>query len=283
MASIFGAIPGGLLLFRAYNRIMLTLWPRRIVRTYFGASMACDGRDLIQNRILRFGVWEPEVSAQFEASIRAGDLVVDIGANVGFFTLLAANLTGPTGSVIAIEASPRIAALLQDNLDRNKPLPVSLRIVAVSDRPGQVMIYDGPDGNIGRTRTMDGLGFTPGGTVTALPIDQILSAEEIRTAAFIKLDVEGAERPVLEHILAHLDRFASLRHVLVETSVENDPDAWQAIFQRFSDAGFRAGAIENRYDYAWYLRWKQPKGLVPLSRLPDAQADVLFSREINAG
>ncbi|MFV3126268.1 FkbM family methyltransferase [Niveispirillum sp. KHB5.9] len=241
--------------------------------------MACDERDLIQNCIIHFGVWEPEVSAQFEASIRPGDVVVDIGANVGFFTLLAAHLTGSTGAVIAIEASPRIAALLQDNVDMNAPLPVSVRNVAVADKRGEVTIYDGPASNIGRTTILEGRGFDAGGTVPALPIDEILSKAEAHSTAFIKIDIEGAERPVLEHILAHLDRFPNLRHVLVEASVEDGPDAWHAIFQRFTDAGFRAGAIENQYSYAWYLNWTRPQGLVPISRLPDTQTDVLFSRD----
>lgn len=281
-ATFWNAIPGGIIVFRIYNRLMRVLRPQRIAYTYFGAAMECTERDLIQNCIIRFGVWEPEVSAAFESAILPGETVVDIGANIGFFTLLAAHLTGPTGSVVAIEASPRIAGLLQANIDRNAPLPVSVRNVAVSDRRGMVTLYEGPASNIGRTTILEQRGFDAAGTVAALPIDEILSKAEARRTAFIKIDIEGAERPVLEHILAHLDLFTNLRHVLVEASVEEQPEAWRAIFDGFVDAGFRAGAIENQYDYAWYLGWTGPRGTTPISSLPDRQVDILFSRDLSA-
>src|SRR5262245_40033665 len=63
-----------------------------------------------------FGEWEPAITAYYKRILRAGDVVIDIGANVGAHALLAADLVGASGRVHAIEASPSICARLQRNI-----------------------------------------------------------------------------------------------------------------------------------------------------------------------
>src|SRR5678815_1717828 len=99
-AAIVGLIrrvplPLGLLMFRAYNKVLQTLSPSYRARTYFGARMACDPHDLIQGMILYFGVWEPDVSRVIERTLSPGDVFVDVGANIGYDTLLASSRVGP--------------------------------------------------------------------------------------------------------------------------------------------------------------------------------------------
>jgi hypothetical protein len=59
------------------------------VKTYFGATMVCDPKDFVQHTVLHFGVWEPNTSAVIERLLTPGDVCVDVGANVGYDTLLA--------------------------------------------------------------------------------------------------------------------------------------------------------------------------------------------------
>jgi FkbM family methyltransferase len=79
-------------------------------------------------------------------------VVIDIGANVGAHALLAAHLVGPTGRVHAVEASPRIFAMLQEDLRLNGASNVMEYNVAVSDVAGSVPVYVHDESNLGGTR-----------------------------------------------------------------------------------------------------------------------------------
>src|SRR5262245_27996112 len=68
--------------------------------------------DEIGSRIYYFGVWEPSVTRVFQNILKRGDTVVDIGANIGYYTLLSSKCVGPIGHVYAIEASPTIYRML---------------------------------------------------------------------------------------------------------------------------------------------------------------------------
>ena len=74
---------------------------------------------------------EPEVQAVLGKYLRPGMTVYDIGANIGFFSLLAARLVGAAGRVTAFEADPEIAARLRENVVRNQGAPISVEEKAV--------------------------------------------------------------------------------------------------------------------------------------------------------
>ena len=84
-------------------------------RTREGLRMQIRCPDQIQERIYLFGIWEPAITRFVKGRLKPGDLFVDIGANVGYYSLLAAKLVGSEGQVIAIEASPTIARKLEQN------------------------------------------------------------------------------------------------------------------------------------------------------------------------
>ncbi|WP_421998709.1 FkbM family methyltransferase [Reyranella sp.] len=265
--------------FRAYHKAMRSLAPDHVARTYFGALMHCDPRDLIQRMILYFGVWEPNVSRTIEQNLAAGDVFVDVGANVGYDTLLAATRVGPTGRVVAIEASPRTFALLQSNLALNT-FADNVRAVhaAVSDTAGTLDLYEVDAGNIGAATTLATRGGKRSATVDALPLERILSDDERRRLRLIKMDVEGAEPPILRHILDRLHDYPETMDIIVEASPNDDAIAWQAIFERLRGNGFSAWAIENEYGLDWYLKWRHAPPLRRLDEMPSRQQDLLFTR-----
>ena len=88
-------------------------------RTVFGAHLEGDSQDLIQQWVYYFGVWEPVLTRWIRRTLRRGDTFVDVGANIGYFALLASKSVGPAGRVVAIEASPTICASLQRNVASN--------------------------------------------------------------------------------------------------------------------------------------------------------------------
>lgn len=280
--GLIGMLPDGLIDAgcKAYLRALRARRGRLRVRTQFGALLDCDPYDYVQGYILLFGTWEPEVSLAIQRCLRPGDTFVDIGANVGYDTLLGATAVGDRGSVIAIEAAAGTMSLLESNLSLNPELSRRVRAVhaAVSDRRGTLALYELSGNHIGATTTVRSRGGTPSGRVEALPLGDILRADEASRTTLIKIDVEGAERPILESIIADLHRFPRLRHVIVEASVEDDLDAWKKLLGNFVSHGFRPHAIENEYSYRWYVRPRTPVEPRELLELPQTQTDLLLTR-----
>jgi FkbM family methyltransferase len=150
-------------------------------------------------------LYEPEVTAVFGRVLRQGDTVVDVGANVGWFTLLAASLVGPSGSVVACEPGPDNQARLQANIDASGfTARVQIVLQPISDRAETVEFHLNADGSGGHALWDPGLWAenvksraSPRSIrVSSASLDElILPGREIR---LIKIDVEGAEQRVLQ-------------------------------------------------------------------------------------
>ncbi len=84
-----------------------------------GSRMRVDTTDVAGRMLATSGVWEPHVTAVVRSVLRPGDVVVDVGANIGYFTLLAARLVGSSGRVHALEPSVGTYERLVANLELN--------------------------------------------------------------------------------------------------------------------------------------------------------------------
>jgi FkbM family methyltransferase len=88
-----------------------------LVATRWGAKMLVETRDAAISPWLALdGLWEADVTRWMQETIKPGDVFVDVGANVGYFTLLGGQLVGRGGLVVAVEAHPRLAELLHRNV-----------------------------------------------------------------------------------------------------------------------------------------------------------------------
>jgi FkbM family methyltransferase len=271
--------PLGVFLLRVHNALLRRFTPPRQGNTYFGAELLCDPNDLIQRSILNFGVWEPNISYWIGRILRPGDVCIDVGANIGYDTLLASSVVGTAGKVVSIEAAPRIFSLLEHNVRVNRATNVRLVNAAVSDRRQTLTLYSGGVRNLGATTTLASRGFPIETTVEAWPLVQLLSPQEIASAKLIKIDIEGGELPVLKGLLAEASRFPREIVVIVEASWQDNPADWESVFAQFVAAGFTAYEIENHYSLEWYLNWRTPSALKQVSSCPTAQTDLLFSRQ----
>jgi FkbM family methyltransferase len=272
-------IPAARFALRAYNKVLRTLGPKHVAVTYFGAKLVCAPTDYLQWMILSFGVWEPNVSKVIERSLAPGDIFVDVGAHIGYDTLLASRRVGSRGKVVAIEALPRTFALLRLNLSLNA-FATNVRAVnaAVADQPGKLDLYEVDPTNIGAATTVASRGGAVVGRVEALPLTDILTAEERRRLRLIKIDVEGAEPAILHSILDRLSDFPRSMDILVEASPDDDHAAWRGVFDRLCAAGFQVWAVENKYELEWYLRWRHPASLQRVGSMPECQQDLLLTR-----
>ena len=151
-----------------------------------------DSLDLSINPF--YEAFERRITAE---EITRGDVVVDIGANIGFFTLHFARLVGPEGHVFAFEPDPGNFRLLQQNVQENGYENVTLIPKAVSNSSGKTRLFL-CDSNVGDHRIYD----SPGEERTSVEIetirlDDFLAGSE-RPVDFIKMDIQGAEMLALE-------------------------------------------------------------------------------------
>ena len=169
-------------------------------------------------RVALFGTYEPELRRVIEAVLSEGGVAVDVGANVGWHTLLMARRVGLQGRVLAAEANASVRARLEQNLGLNSFTQVEILPYAIADTEGTVDFL-GPDAydvdsGTGRMVAVQE-GTQPGATrVETRSLDAIVAARRIDKLDLIKIDVEGFEWPVL---LGAKDTIAKFRpHVLFE-------------------------------------------------------------------
>ena len=107
--------------------------------TVHGFPFLLDPLDSLELSIFRS--YEPFETALLSAEIRPGMTIVDVGANIGYYTLLFSKLTGDSGRVYAFEPEPQNFALLQENLSRNGRTNVVAFNQAASDRAGESFLF----------------------------------------------------------------------------------------------------------------------------------------------
>jgi FkbM family methyltransferase len=136
------------------------------------------------------GIYERDLQALLVRTLRPGQVVWDIGANVGFFTLLSALRVGPHGQVVAVEPQPRNLELLRRHLALNAIANVTVIDSAVADAPGTASFDTAGSPSMGH--------LAAGGTttVTVTTIDELV-ASGMPAPQVIKMDIEGAESRAL--------------------------------------------------------------------------------------
>lgn len=226
--------------YRIYMRIYGWFASETEATTVFGARFHCVRADFIQRRIAFFGLFEPNLTYFLAAALKPGDVFIDVGANIGYFTLLAAGKVGPAGKVHAIEASPGTYELLMANLRRNGVGNVTAVNMAVADKECHVEIKAIDKRNIGANAVR--VTATPDAhSVVGRPLPAIVGADLDR-ARFIKIDVEGSEHLVLPAILDH---FAARDNDTIIISEISDSNAHLIDFARAK--GFTVRALRNNY------------------------------------
>jgi FkbM family methyltransferase len=161
--------------------------------------------------------------------IKAGDRVVDVGANIGAYTRVLSRWVGPDGFVHSYEPVPETFSYLHNNVKKFGLGNVVLHNVAVSSRSGQLKMCV-PCGNYYQAR------LSPEGDI---PVKSVCLDEEFSSGggvSFIKCDAERHEREVIEGALELIQRDRPIW--LIET--------WdEAVIQRMKELGYTATNLEN--------------------------------------
>jgi FkbM family methyltransferase len=247
----------------------------KLLSTYLPdhSSMECDLRDHVQRQIYFIGAYEPVESFLFNRLIRPGDTIVDAGANVGQYSLLAASKTGSTGSVHSFEPIPKNYARLARHVQMNRVSNIRLNQLALWNEPKELSFgmppsKDANDGSYSAGSMADS--SVPLVTARAVRFDEYAAEHEIDRVDLIKIDVEGAEWFALQGMAGVLSRHRPT--ILMEvnreacSSMGYDPsEFWKMLVHGL---GYRA--------------WRMGVSAEELRQLDSAdgleQSNVLFTR-----
>lgn len=126
-----------------------------------------------------------------EASVSQGDVFYDIGANVGFYSLLGSALVGETGSVIAFEPSPRNLSFLHEHLKLNHVENVRVMEVAVGESPGNIRFHEETNNALSHADASGEI------EVPMVSLDDLVKSGSVPAPDYVKIDVVGSEMGVL--------------------------------------------------------------------------------------
>jgi FkbM family methyltransferase len=156
-------------------------------------ELFADAADAAVTPGLLSGAYEPHLTAVFERYCHAGMTVVDVGANLGYYSLLASHLVGPSGKVVALEPNSENCRLLLSSVRLAGVTNVELLPVAADASSGWAY-YSTHVGSNGGLVHDDDLLARPGTVVPTFALDDLITSP----VAFLKMDVEGAEGRVVK-------------------------------------------------------------------------------------
>lgn len=191
------------------ERIADRFYKREEIETIYGHKMKLDPQDSMN--LSRWGFYEKEETERIQKIIQPGQCVVDVGANIGYYSLvLAAGVTG-TGTVFAYEPHPNNYLLLLENIDQNHFANVMPRNVACSSLAGWMYLHLSPISSGMHTIEESMLERDTYQTTSQLEVRTVILDMDLPKGIpvhFMKIDVEGHEVEVLKgaEMLLRLNR-----------------------------------------------------------------------------
>ncbi|MGH3766590.1 MAG: FkbM family methyltransferase [Pseudonocardiaceae bacterium] len=277
-----GSVGKSLLAGRLLNRCLEQYPVTGCARTRYGAVFSVDTSDFIQRFLYLFGVWEPHLTAWMRRRLVPGDTFVDVGANIGYFTVLASRLVGPSGHVVAIEASPHFHQALADNLRVNGCGNVRSVNIAVGDNATCLTFYLENAANLGATTIVRPHTVQSSFEMQAQTLPQILTPAELTRARLIKIDVEGAEGAVIAGLTPLLNQLRPEAELVIEVTPgrlaklgRSVDDLLDPLFAH----GFHLYRLTNDYSAASYpAALRRPAVPLRWRRQVTEMSDLVFSR-----
>ena len=247
-----------------------------------GNRMLVRTDDMIGRVLALSGTWEPNVTATLPSVLSPGDVFVDIGAHIGYYSVLAASLVGPTGHVYAFEPSPSNYDLLRRNIQLNGLRNVTALELAIGASEGRGTLYEGPRQNSGLATLNPVYGAKRQGATRELAVDirpvaAVVPREHLVRVRALKIDVEGQELEVLHSLAPLLELNRPLTIFLEWTPRRAEPEAGEALLEFCRSHGFAPHRIRSGYSFEklFPAHIEEP---APITDAPDVQADLLLRR-----
>jgi FkbM family methyltransferase len=210
-------------------------------------KMQLDPEDMVSRVILESGEWEPGSWKLMAEHLAPGGTFVDVGAQIGYYSLKAGPVVGASGHVIAVEPNPETISKLRGNIAASGASMIAVAPVACSDSEAMLDLFAAPEANTGETSLSKANASQTGAVaqayrVRARPLDDIVREAGLSRVDVIKIDVEGAEYLVLKGGQQTLDRFHPMVLVeVVERQLRAMGTSSAELTALLSAHGYRAG------------------------------------------
>jgi len=231
---------------RIVHWLILRVIPRK-VRILDTFDLILNPSDPVLSGAITFGVYEPFEQKVFQEKCREGFQVLDIGANVGLYTGIAATRVGTSGKVIAVEPYPDAFSYLEKLCAENHFEHVLRFNVAAGDSRKSGNLYLTKE-NRGDCRIYDAAGNRPSIPIKMISMDDLLREQSIGQIDLIKMDIQGAEGLALRGLAKTLEQPGALT-IFSEfwpwglRQAGTDPLEFLATFR---DLGFNASIIDEQ-------------------------------------
>ena len=189
------------------NKILLFIIPKQVVIPE--GVVVLNPKDPVVSGALTLGVYEKFETALVREHLKQGMTVLDIGANVGYYTVIFAKLVGGRGKVIAFEPDTDNFSFLESTIKANGFRNVFSHLTAVGDTNGEIKLYKSPD-NLADHRIYSFPESNESIITPLVTIDDFVRKERIGKIDFIKMDIQGAEGRALKGMLETLKSQSSL-------------------------------------------------------------------------
>jgi FkbM family methyltransferase len=223
-----------------------------IEKAVWGSRMRFRTNDLI-GRVMIFShnYYDHKERRLISQLVKKGDLVVDVGANIGIYTLFLRRLVGEDGKLVAIEAEENNVDELRRNLALNNASNVEVHHCGVSDRAEVLPLLLNTTGNAGGHSFFDQshIGEPETQMVACLPLAAIMGD---RRPSFMKLDIEGFEHRVLAQYFKDTNSAFWPDHIMLE---DNPDRREQNAVELCVSRGY---VIRQAIDYNVFLKLESP-------------------------
>jgi FkbM family methyltransferase len=169
----------------------------RRIEIYPNMFMQIGLIDYLHRCVAIDGVWDEKVLHVLTTRLREGHTFYDVGANTGYFSLIASRLVGDSGRVVSFEPSLRALSQLTGNIVDNKLVNILLLSIAAGPQDKLAELLQSSEGNIGMTTLCDHLGYRNVEHVPVFQIDKITESLGL-SPSMVKIDVEGYEFEALK-------------------------------------------------------------------------------------
>jgi len=203
------------------------------------------------------GTYEPDLQAALGDFLKPGMTVYDVGANIGYVSLMMARHVGASGRVFAFEALPVNVERIQKNIDLNHLGNLSVVSAAVTDKPGPLTFFVHASVGMGKAAGSAGRSddqYKERITVPGLSLDDFVYGQGNPPPAAVKMDIEGGE--VLA--LPGMRRILNEHHPILFLELHG-PESEKVAWESLTAAGYRLMSMESGYapiDSPASLGWK---------------------------